>query len=34
MSGRPWAHIRKQYRAQSMEKPKGEDVFNFGDDSK
>ena len=34
MYGRPWAHIWEQNWQKSMEKPKGEDIFNFGDDSK
>jgi hypothetical protein len=34
MYGRPWAHIWEQNWEKGMEKPRGEDIFNFGDDSK
>ena len=29
MYGRPWAQIWEKYWEKGMEKPEGEDIFNF-----
>ncbi|HZF27765.1 MAG TPA: hypothetical protein VE907_01480 [Gammaproteobacteria bacterium] len=31
MYGRPWAHLWEEYWEKNMDKPKGEDIFDFSD---
>jgi hypothetical protein len=32
--GRPWAHVWEKYWEQGMERPEGEDIFDFSNDKK